>query len=204
MKKAALVVLLALVLGLALILMQAPLPGDAAITIALQQAFGAEPAGALWLTGSAKAPLLWGTLALASALAWFVAGSRLALAVPLAYGLAFIADKALRAVIFVPRPAEALVAVAEPAASSGLPSTFGLVYAAMFGVALLAPRTLHRARLARLAAAGLLVFGCAARVVLGAHWPSQMAASAMLGLALAWVALWTVTKVPALGTGTRA
>jgi membrane-associated phospholipid phosphatase len=203
MKKAALFVLLALVLGLALIVMQGPLPGDAAITIALQQAFGAELGWALWLTGSAKAPLLWGTLALASALAWMGSGYRLVLAVPLAYGLAFIADKALRAVIFVPRPAEALVAVAEPAASSGLPSTFGLVYAAMFGVALLAPATLHRARLARLAATGLLVIGCGARVVLGAHWPSQMAASAMLGLALAWVALWLV-RVPALGTGTRA
>jgi membrane-associated phospholipid phosphatase len=204
MKKAALFVLLALVPGLALILMQGPLPGDAAITIALQQAFGAEPAWALWLTGSAKAPFLWGTLALASALAWMGSGYRLVLAVPLAYGLAFIADKALRAVIFVPRPVEALVAVAEPAASSGLPSTFGLVYAAMFGVALLAHPKLYRARLVRLAAAGLLVIGGAARVVLGAHWPSQMAASAMLGLALAWVALRLVTKVPARGTGTRA
>jgi membrane-associated phospholipid phosphatase len=194
MKLPALFILAACAAGLALVLAQGPLPGDAAITAGLQQAFGVEPVWAFWLTDSAKAPLLWATLFLAIALAWVAVGLRGALAVSLAYALAFAADKALRMAIFVPRPSEPLVAVAEPATSSGLPSTFGLVYAAMFGVALLAFPPSRSAWFARPAAAGLLIIGCVSRVVLGGHWPSQMFASAMLGLALALLAFGLISK----------
>ena len=164
---------------------QGPLPGDVALTLALQGISGSNPDWAEWLTGTAKAPLLWGTLAVAAALAFRVSGLRAALAVPIAYGLAFAADKALRAVIFAPRPDPALVAVADPAASSGLPSTFGLVYGAMFGVALLAPVRSSQGAAIRIIAVLLLVAGACARILPGGHWPSQMAASIALGLLLA-------------------
>lgn len=203
MRVPVLLALLALLIGGASVAMQGPLPGDAAIARALQDLFGPAPGWAFWLTETAKAPLLWATLALASALAWLAAGGRGALAVLVAYGLAFAADKALRAAIFVPRPAEPLVAVAEAASSSGLPSTFGLVYGAMFGVAALAPGRMRGGAALRLAAIALLLCGCAARVVLGGHWPSQMLASASLGLALACLAPAIVAAAARLSAGRR-
>ena len=204
MRAPALLALLALLIGGASVVMQGPLPGDAAIAGALQDLFGPAPGWAFALTETAKAPLLWATLALAGALAWLAAGGRWALAVPVAYALAFAADKALRAAIFVPRPAEPLLAVAEAASSSGLPSTFGLVYGAMFGVAALAPGWTRARAPLRLAALALLLVGCAARVVLGGHWPSQMLASASLGLALAGLALAIVAATARLSAGRRA
>lgn len=199
MPRIVILALMAAGLGLAGVLMQGPLPGDAALTLALQQ-LGTGDGWAGPLTATAKAPLLWGTLAVTAGLAWFAQGWRAALAVPLAYGLAFAADKALRAVIFVPRPDPVLVAVAEPAASSGLPSTFGLVYAAMFGVTLLARNA--RAWPVRLVAATMLVTGMAARIVSGGHWGSQMLASTALGLLLALAALAITRKLPRPSAGT--
>jgi membrane-associated phospholipid phosphatase len=181
--------LVALIIGGASAVVQGPLPGDVVVTQAGQALLGGGPGWAEWLTDTAKAPLLLGTLVLAGALAWRVTGWRGALAVPLAYGFAFAADKALRAALFVPRPDPAMVAVAAPSASSGLPSTFGLVYGAVFGVVLLASGPARRARLARIIAAVLLVAGITARIVLGGHWGSQMLASTALGILAAWAAL---------------
>lgn len=176
--------------------MQGPVPGDLALTSALQAALGTGSSWAAWLTATAKAPLLWVTLATAMVLGWRAAGWRGALAVPLAYTFAFAADKALRAVLFVPRPDRELVAVAETTASSGLPSTFGLVYGAIFGVALLAKGSVRRAHPARIVAGALLMTGVTARIVAGGHWGSQMLASAALGLLLALGALAMTRLLP--------
>ena len=191
MRAPSLLAIVALAIGGASAIMQGPLPGDVALTRGLQALLGASSGWAVWLTGTAKAPLLWGTLALAGALAWRGDAWRGALAVPLAYAFAFAADKALRAVLFVPRPDPDLVAVAAPSGSSGLPSTFGLVYGALFGVALLARGDVS----GRLIAGALLIGGIAARIVMAGHWPSQMLASAALGLFLAWAALDVTRRV---------
>lgn len=189
MRTASFLAAIAVAAGAASIVLQGPVPGDAALVAALQASLGTGGGWAGWLTATAKAPVLWATIALAGVLAWQVAGWRAALAAVLAYAFAFAADKGLRAVLFVPRPDPALVAVAEPAASSGLPSTFGLVYGAMFGAALLAGGSARRARPARLIAGALLITGIAARIVSGGHWPSQMIASASVGLLCALAAL---------------
>ncbi|WP_301750760.1 hypothetical protein [uncultured Erythrobacter sp.] len=196
MRIAALLAAIVAFIGGASALLQGPLPGDVTLTLALQETLGARPFWAGWLTDTAKAPLLWGTLVVAGALAYQVARLRGALALPLAYAFAFAADKGLRAVLFVPRPDPALVAVADPAASSGLPSTFGLVYGAMFGVALLASGPAHRARAARLLAGGLLIAGVSARITLGGHWSSQMIASTALGMLAAQAALAITARLP--------
>jgi membrane-associated phospholipid phosphatase len=194
--------LIALVIGGASAMLQGPLPGDVALARALQAALGSAPLWAFALTQSAVFPLVGMSLIAGAALGWKVAGMRGVLAVPLAYGLALLADKALRAVIFVPRPAEPLVAVAVPSASSGLPSTFGLVYGAVFGVALLAAASGARtAGPARLIAGGAMLVGAAARVVLGGHWPSQMLASCALGMVLALAALALAARLPRLTSG---
>lgn len=196
MRFAAVLALIAGVAGAAGVALQGPVPGDLALTLGLQSLLGTEGAWAAWITATAKAPLLWGTLAGAAALAWRVAGLRAGLAVPLAYGFAFAADKALRAVLFVPRPDPQLVAVAEPAASSGLPSTFGLVYGAVFGVVLLTRSAARRARPARVLAAVLIVAGVATRIVTGGHWGSQMLASLAMGLLMAAAALAVTSRLP--------
>jgi membrane-associated phospholipid phosphatase len=103
-------------------------------------------------------------------------------------------------VLFVPRPFEPLVAVAAPSSSSGLPSTFGLVYGAVFGVALLAgagagASGAWAALPARFLAAAAITAGSAARVVLGGHWPSQMLASLALGGLLALAALMLTARL---------
>lgn len=196
MRIAILLVVIAAVTGGASALLQGPLPGDVAVTLALQETLGARPFWAGWLTDTAKAPLLWATLVVAGILAYQVARVRGALAVPIAYAFAFAADKGLRAVLFVPRPDAALVVVADPAASSGLPSTFGLVYGAMFGVALLASGPAHRARAARIFAGVLLIAGAAARIALGGHWSSQMLASAALGMLASQAALAIMARLP--------
>lgn len=196
MRSAALLAVLAAVVGAAAVVLQGPLPGDVAVTLSLQSALGRAPGWAGWLTDTAKAPLVWGTLAVAALLAWRGSGWRGGLAVPLAYAFAFAADKALRAVLFVPRPDPDWVAVAALAASSGLPSTFGIVYGALFGTALLYPRAARRTLPARLAAAGLLLAGATARIVLGGHWPSQMLASVAFGLLLAIAARAVIQRLP--------
>ena len=85
--------------------------------------------------------------------------------------------------IYVPRPTPDLVSVASSSTSSGFPSTFALVYGAIFGVVLFAPgrKGLVPAGLAVLSLL-LLVAGLSARVALGGHWMSQMMASLLLVL----------------------
>lgn len=189
MRTAALLAVIAAATGAAGAVLQGPLPGDAGLTLALQAVLGTGGGWAGLLTATGKAPLVWGTLALGAALAWQVAGWRGGLAVPTAYAFAFAADKAARAVLFVPRPDPALVAVADHAASSGLPSTFGLAYGAIFGTALLARGSARGANLARFIAALILIAGATARITAGGHWSSQMLASTACGLLLSLAAL---------------
>ena len=183
----ALLLAVAASLGDAALVTAGPLPGDVAATATLQALFGDAPAWASLVTRTAKAPLVWGTIAFSAFLAALAGGRRMALAAPLAYGLAFAADKALRMVVFAPRPDPDLVSVASASASSGLPSTFGLVYGSLFGLIFWIRNDKNNAAL-KLLAAGLITAGAAARIVPGGHWPSQMIASVALGLVIAALA----------------
>lgn len=196
MRATLLLAVIALLIGGASWASGGTLPGDVALTQGLQAMLGAAPPWAFALTRSAVLPLASATVMLAAMLGWWLRGISGGAAVLLGYGLALAADRVLRAVLFVPRPAEPLVAVAAPTASSGLPSTFGLVYGALFGVALLARASGARAALpARAVAAAAIIAGSTARVVLGGHWPSQMVASLSAGALLALLALCGVTAL---------
>jgi hypothetical protein len=182
-------VLVGLGWGAATLWAQGPVGPDVALTRGAQALFGAEAPWAGTITSLAKAPLLWGSLAVGAVLAWLVGGGwRGALAVPMAWALAWLADKALRAVMFAPKPDPELIDVVSRSAASGLPSTFGLVWGAVFGVALwvrmTGPASLGRYGLI----AAVLVVGMLARVVPGGHWPSQMVASTLVGVGLAGLA----------------
>lgn len=201
MRTAAVLGIIALLLGAACWAQQGPLPGDVAITQGMQALLGTQPGWAFALTSSAVLPLVAATLLAGATLGWWLRDGSGAVATVLAYGLALLADMALRAAVFVVRPAEPLVAVAAPSVSSSLPSTFGLVYGAIFGVALLAGTTAGRAAwLVRLIAAAALITGSGARVVLGGHWASQMIASVAFGLLLALLAAQATSRAARLRT----
>lgn len=174
--------LLTLAVGGTCLIVQGPLPGDVGVTRTLQSLFDNEPRWAEWLTDTAKPPMVIATLGVGAGLAWLAVGWRAVLSVPLAFGLAWLIDKGLRTVIFAPRPSADLVAVASASSSSGLPSTFGLVYGSIFGVVVFAAATGRSANGLRALALALIFAGVAARVVLGGHWSSQMVASVLLGL----------------------
>ncbi|MFO6431430.1 phosphatase PAP2 family protein [Erythrobacter sp. W302b] len=176
------ITVLALAIGGASLAVQGPLLGDDGATRTLQSLFGDAPRWAGWLTDTAKPPMVIATMGVGAGLAWLAAGWRSALSVPLAFALAWLIDKGLRAVIFAPRPSPDLVAVASASSSSGLPSTFGLVYGSIFGVVVFAAATGRSAIVLRALALALTLAGAAARVVLGGHWTSQMVASVLLGL----------------------
>ncbi len=178
---------LSVALGSACLLAQGPLPGDVGVTRLLQAVFGEAPGWARVLTLSAHAPALWATLLFAIGLAFVRGGRRAALLPPLALIVVQLLDGALRALIFAPRPDAWLVKVASASAGSGLPSTFALVYGALFGSVLFARvrpggRAPMRDRLVGALAAGMIVLGGGARVVLGGHWASQVLTSFALAL----------------------
>ena len=193
---------LAVAVGGACLAVQGPLPGDVGVTRILQSLLGKAPRWAEWLTETAKPPMVIATLGMGAGLAWLAAGWRSAFSVPLAFGLAWLIDKGLRAAIFAPRPSADLVAVASASSSSGLPSTFGLAYGSIFGVVVFAGGSGKSASGLRALALALIVAGATARVVLGGHWASQMLASVPLGL-LAAVAAGEVTNRLLVKEGAR-
>lgn len=189
MPRTVFLLLSALIGGAASLAVSGPLPGDVAVTIALQSAFGPAPQWAEWLTDTAKPPMVLATIAVGAAMAGLATGWRGAVSIPIAFGLAWLIEKALRAIIFAPRPTSDLVAVASASSSSGLPSTFGLVYGSIFGAVLLEAASGRIALAVRTLAAAVIVTGASARIVLGGHWTGQMLVSILLGLAAASTAL---------------
>ena len=107
--------------------------------------------------------------------------------------------------IFVPRPSDEFVTVASISASSGLPSTFALVYGGVFGATLFASgRKGAGAAVAGAVSAGLIAAGLCARIVLGGHWASQMLSSLLLALALATIPYWILRAHPIRGDNDEA
>lgn len=174
-----------LALGVACLWSQGPLPGDLAVTRALQAGLGATPNWAEFVTATAKSPRVWLTLLLAAALAFLCGGWRGAAVPALAFAGVKILDALLRALAYAPKPSAELVSVASSSASSGFPSTFGLVYGALFGAVLFTTEGRRDVRIFAIAASvALLIVGASARIVLGGHWASQMLASVLLAFSL--------------------
>ena len=170
-----------LVLGAACLVAQGPLPGDVAVTRALQSLMGEAPAWAEFLTNTAKSPGVWLTLCLSVGLAYARAGWWSTAAPPLALLVAHLMNGFLRALIFAPKPSSELVSVATASAASGLPSTFALVYGGLFGAVVFAPGERNVVSTsAAILSAGFIAVGACARLVLGGHWASQVLASLLL------------------------
>jgi membrane-associated phospholipid phosphatase len=163
-------------------------PGDVEVTRAIQ---GLSP-GTAWvapLLTTASAPLKYGLMVIAVLGAWRLAGLRAALVVVAAIALEQTFGEASKGVFGRPRPSRELIAVMGNPTGLSFPSTFLTLYSVTVGaLVVLAWRargsTLRTAVLV-VGAVALVVAACA-RIVPGAHWPSD--AVGTYAICLAWLA----------------
>jgi membrane-associated phospholipid phosphatase len=160
-------------------------PGDVAVERWVQSL---APTDLDWATGvsrTAEFPWVLLILALVLALSWVLGGWRAALLSILSLLGMWVLGPWLGPVIARPRPSPELVRIWRPLTGSGFPSLFALRYAATFGfLAILGARkSCGGVRTVLLTGCGaLLLLGFVARVALGAHWPSDVALSYLIGL----------------------
>ena len=173
-------------------------PTDVALTRLVQGALPQSIGWARAMTAAADTPACFGLLALTIVLAWPISGWRAALlSIPIFFGL-WMLGLWLSPIIAQPRPSPDLIHVPIRLGGHAFPSLSALVYIATFGyLGLLARADLREAARALIALAALLILiACAAaRLVLGAHWPSDLWVSYLMGLV--WIGLWMPWRHPA-------
>jgi membrane-associated phospholipid phosphatase len=161
------------------------LPGDVAVARAVQAALPPGPDWAQAVSASAQWPWTGALILVAAAFGWALRGSRAAILAVVSYIGIWALDQGLRLVLVQPRPSPDLVRVVGHPPGSGFPSTFALVYAGTVGFVAVLALTTGRAPWRTLLIATctvLLLVGFGARVALGAHWPSDVLLSYLLGL----------------------
>lgn len=168
--------------------------GDVAVARALQSlapepSWWANPIGRL-----APAPNRYYVMGIAAVLAFVVAGWRgLAIAAG-AIALEHYGAESTKAIFGRPRPSRELIAVVGSPGGFTFPSTTMTFFCATSGTlaVLSARKQATPLRLSILALSSLmLALGCAARVALGAHWPSDVLLTSVI--CLSW--LWATARV---------
>ena len=165
------------------------LPGDPAVASAIQ----ALSPGTGWVSpflATASAPLKFGLMAIAVLAAWRMAGIRAALVVLAAIGLEQSFGEASKQLFGRPRPSREIIAVMGNPTGLSFPSTFMTLYSVSAGaLAVLAWRAASSpTRTAVLVVScALLVVAAAARIVPGAHWPSDTVGT--VAICLSWLAV---------------
>lgn len=160
------------------------LPGDVVVT-KFVQSFLPEPGR--WaepVSSTAKMPWLLFLIAGAFLLSWMIAGWRAALLSLASFAGLWLLGKWLGPLVAQPRPSPDLVQVTGSHSGSAFPSIFAFNYASTVGfLAVLAARKAPgKIRwTVMLVCTALLVVGWLARVALGAHWPSDVAVSYLIG-----------------------
>jgi undecaprenyl-diphosphatase len=103
-----------------------------------------------------------------------------------------IIEKILRRIIFQPRPSECLIQVYDVFSGSSFPSGTALMYGSTFGFVLILAlmkqtRYAKKAIVLMVLSFLMLILAFLARIILGAHWPSDMLLS--YAVASAWIYL---------------
>jgi membrane-associated phospholipid phosphatase len=160
-------------------------PGDVAVTRFVQ---GITPASTGWaqrLSSTAEFPVSLVLVAIVVVVSWRVFGWRAALIALASFAGMWIVGKVLGPIIARPRPSPDLVHVARKLSGYSFPSIFALVYASTVGFlgVLFALRWKGPWRIiVPILCCILLLIGSAARLSLGAHWPSDVFVSYLIGL----------------------
>jgi membrane-associated phospholipid phosphatase len=165
-------------------------PGDLALARGVQ---GLLPANREWaeiVSRTVAWPWILLTLALILWLSWILTGWRAALLSLLSLAGILALGACLSPAVARPRPTPELVQVWRAFGGFSFPSQSALIFAATWGyLAILAAVKSSGGRRAALVAvcAAWLIIGGAARIALGAHWPSDVLISYYLGLLWAGV-----------------
>lgn len=178
------------------------LPGDVALTRLVQSLLPASNGWARLLSSTAEVPWVLGLVAVTFFLSQAIAGWRAAFLSLAGFAGLWLLGRWLGPVIGQPRPSPTLVHVAGSPSGSAFPSLFALRYASTLGylAALAAVRATGSVRwTVVLVCAGLMLAGGVARLELGAHWPSDLGLSYLIGLL--WVALLVRFTRPVLPSG---
>lgn len=193
--------LVALAIGIALLIVAASrqpyFPSDLAVARGAQSLVPMPVGMATWITATADKPWYFVLLTVTAIIAWVIGRWRAALLViPIFFGLLLFGIW-LSPHVAQPRPSPELIKVIGHLKGYAFPSIFGLVYAATFGyIGLLAAARLRRAPafLLPILAAAILILGACARIVLGAHWPSDLWVAYLMGL------FWIEVLIPLSGS----
>ncbi len=164
-------------------------PGDPAVARAVQRL---SP-GTGWVApavSTASAPLKYGLMAIAVLGAWRLAGARAALVVVAALLLEQTLAESSKALFGRPRPARDLVAVMGNPTGLSFPSTFMTLYSVTIGALVVLAWRLRPSGLRTgvlVAGTLVLVVAACARIVPGAHWPSDTVGT--IAICLSWLAV---------------
>lgn len=166
------------------------LPGDIGCTRLIQSALPDSKGWARWLSSTAEMPRVLVLVAITFFLSWVIAGRRAGLLSLISFIGLWLLGKWLGGFIAQPRPSPALIQVAGPLSGSAFPSIFALRYASTVGflATLAVVKTLGKLRWTIVLICSCLLFaGWIARLALGAHWPSDVGLSYLIGFL--WVTM---------------
>ncbi|HVG61753.1 MAG TPA: phosphatase PAP2 family protein [Hyalangium sp.] len=174
------------------------LPGDVAVARAIQ----ALSPGTDWVPGfisTAYAPAKFALMAIAVLGTWRLAGIRAAAVVLVFIVLEQLLGEASKSLFHRPRPSRELVAVMGNPSGFSFPSTFVTLYSVTVGaLVLVAWRFARGAKRVGVIAVGsaLLILAGVARVVPGAHWPSDVLGTYAICLSWLYAALSFLPRPP--------
>lgn len=165
--------------------------GDVPIARAVQ----AMSPGTSWATGvtrTATAPTKYALMALGIGLAWALAGWKGAAIVTGALVIEQSFGEASKQIAQRPRPSRELLQVIGNPSGYSFPSTFTTFYAVVFGSLLLLARRARPGMLATsvtILSVVMIVIGWGARVVVGAHWPSDVVLATIICMTWLWATI---------------